>query len=117
MTTGLAAIRELRNTLVPREFDGEAAEAVASGLRDAKADNTRRAYASAWQRFQAWADAGGHQALPATPGAVALYLGYLAAAGPSHPSSRPRPPSLTSTPPPASRRPTTPPATHWWRRP
>ena len=24
MTTGLAAIRELRNTLVPREFDGEA---------------------------------------------------------------------------------------------
>ena len=117
MTTGLAAIRELRNTLVPREFDGEAAEAVASGLRDAKADNTRRAYASAWQRLQAWADAGGHQALPATPGAVALYLGYLAAAGPSHPSSRPRPPSLTSTPPPASRRPTTPPATHWWRRP
>ena len=43
MTTGLAAIRELRNTLVPREFDGEAAEAVASGLRDAKADNSRRA--------------------------------------------------------------------------
>ena len=81
MTTGLATIQQLHNTPDLPEFDREAAEAVASGIRDAKADNTRRAYASAWRRFQAWADAGGHQALPTTPEAVALHLGHLAADG------------------------------------
>ena len=81
MTTGLATVQQLHNTPDLPESDREAAEAVASGIRDAKADNTRRAYASAWHRFQAWADAGGHQALPATPEAVALHLGHLAADG------------------------------------
>ena len=81
MTSDLATIPELRDPLQLPERDREAAEAVASGLRDAKADNTRRAYASAWQRFQAWADAGGHMVLPTTPQAVALYLGHLAADG------------------------------------
>ena len=81
MTTDLATIQQFHNTPDLPEPDREAAEAVASGIRDAKADNTRRAYASAWHRFQAWADAGGHQALPATPEAVALHLGHLAAAG------------------------------------
>ena len=55
----------------------DAAQAVAAGLRDAKADNTRRAYVSAWRRFQEWADAGGYRALPASPQRVALYLGHL----------------------------------------
>ena len=81
MTTDLATVPELRESLELSGRDREAAEAVASGLRDAKAENTRRSYASAWRRFQVWADAGGHPALPATPQAVALYLGHLAAVG------------------------------------
>ena len=35
----------------------------------------------AWRQFQTWAKAGVHPALPATPEAVALYLGHLAAGG------------------------------------
>ena len=81
MTSDLDTVSQLHDSQELFHRDREAAQAVASGLRDAKADNTRRAYASAWQRFQAWADAGSHQALPATPQAVVLYLGYLAAAG------------------------------------
>ena len=63
------------------ERDQDAARAVASGLRDAKAATTRRVYGSAWQQFITWAEAGGHAALPATPQSVALYLGHLAAVG------------------------------------
>ena len=81
MTTDLAPVQQLHDTPDLPERDREAAEAVASALRDAKADNTRRAYASAWRQFQTWAEAGGHPALPATPQAVALYLGHLAASG------------------------------------
>ena len=81
MTTNLATVRRLPNPLELPERDREAAEAVAAGLRDAKPENTRRAYRSAWQQFQAWAEAGGHAVLPSTPQAVALYLGHLAATG------------------------------------
>ena len=81
MPSDLVTIRQIHNPLELTERDREAAQAVASGLRDAKADNTRRAYASAWLRFQAWAEAGGHPTLPASPQAVALYLGHLAAEG------------------------------------
>ena len=81
MTTDLAVVRQLHNTLDLPERDRCAAEAVAAGLRDAKAENTRRAYSSAWQQFRWWAEAGGHPALPAAPQAVALYLGHLASTG------------------------------------
>ena len=77
----LAAIGPLDQDLELSERDHDAAQAVAAGLRDAKAPNTHRAYESAWQAFQAWADAGGHRSLPAAPQAVALYLGRLAADG------------------------------------
>ena len=81
MTTDLAVVQQLRNTLdLPERVRG-AAEAVPAGLRDAKAENTRRAYNSAWQQFRTWAEAGGHPALPAAPQAVALYLGHLASSG------------------------------------
>ena len=83
MTTDLAIIPQVPGPMELSGSDREAAQAVASGLRDAKADNTRRSYASAWRRFQGWADAGGHPALPATPQTVALYLGHLAANGKS----------------------------------
>ena len=81
MTIDQATVSQLHNSLELSHPDREAAQAVASGLRHAKADNTRRAYISAWRRFHAWADAGGHQSLPSTPQAVALYLGHLSAAG------------------------------------
>ena len=81
MTTDLAAVGQLNNPSELQQRDREAAQAVAAGLRDAKAENTRRAYGSAWRGFQDWAEAGGHPALPATPQAVALYLGHLAATG------------------------------------
>ena len=81
MTTDLAAVPQLPGTPDLPGHDREAAEAVASSLQDAKADNTRRSYPSAWRRFQTWTAAGGHQALPATPQTVALYLGHLAATG------------------------------------
>ena len=68
MTTDLGTVPEIREFLELSGRDREAAEAVASGLRDAKADNTRRASASAWRRFQSWAGAGGHPALHATAG-------------------------------------------------
>ena len=48
MTTDLAVVQQLRNTLDLPERDRSAAKAVAAGLRDAKARNTRRAYSSAW---------------------------------------------------------------------
>ena len=81
MTTELAVVQQLRNTLNLPERDRGAAEPVAAGLRDAKVGNTRRVYTSAWQQFRTWAEAGGHPALPASPQAVALYLGHLASSG------------------------------------
>ena len=79
MTSDLVTSRQIHNPLELTERDREAAQA--SGLRDAKAANTRRAYQTAWLRFQAWAEAGDHPALPACPQSVALYLGHLAASG------------------------------------
>ena len=81
MTTDLATIPQLPGSLELTGPHREAARAVVSGLRDAKAASTRRSYASAWKQFQAWADAGGHPALPAPPQIVALYLGRLPAEG------------------------------------
>ena len=72
---------QLRESLVLSARDREAAQAVAAGLRDAKAANTRRVYASAWHEFNVWALANGRQSLPAEPQTVALYLGRLAADG------------------------------------
>ena len=81
MISDLVTIRQIHNPLELTERDREAAQAVASGLRNAKAATTRRVYGSAWQQFITWAEAGGHAALPATPQSVALYLGHLAAVG------------------------------------
>ena len=77
----LATIGQLRESLVLSARDEEAAQAVAAGLRDAKAANTRLVYASAWHEFNVWALANGRQSLPAEPQTVALYLGRLAADG------------------------------------
>ena len=67
MTSELATFPQLRNTPELTERDREADKAVALGLRDAKAGNTHRSYASAWHRFQELAEAGGRRVLPSTP--------------------------------------------------
>ena len=63
--------------------DRDAAQAVADGLRDAKAATTRRVYQSGWKLFQNWTLLTGRESLPAQPQDVALYLGHLAAEGKS----------------------------------
>ena len=77
----LATTVHLQEDLELSASDREAAEAVAEGLRDAKAANTRRVYGSAWHDFCVWALESGRQSLPADPRTVALYLGHLAADG------------------------------------
>ena len=79
----LATTAQLQEDLQLSTSDYDAAQAVAAGLRDAKAANTRRAYGRGWAAFTAWADAHGYQYMPAAPQTVALYLGHLAADGKS----------------------------------
>lgn len=50
------------------------ADHVAELARASKAENTRRAYAGDWHRWQAWCDRNGLWPLPASPEAVAAYL-------------------------------------------
>ena len=79
----LAITSPTRQDLDLSTSDQAAAQAVAAGLRDAKAPNTRRAYASAWKLFCDWTVLTGRQAMPAAPQNVAIYLGHLAAEGKS----------------------------------
>ena len=77
----LATTVHLKDGIEISTSDHDAAQAVAAGLRDAKAANTRRAYASAWHTFCDWTILTGRESMPAAPQSVALYLGHLAAEG------------------------------------
>ena len=77
----LATTVHLKDGIEISTSDQDAAQAVKDGLRDAKAANTRRAYASAWHTFCEWTILTGRRAMPAEPQTVALYLGHLAAGG------------------------------------
>ncbi len=68
--TGKALTRGKRNTSL---LSGLVTRARSYG-EAAKAPNTRRAYASDWQHFTAWCNAKDLDALPASPGTIALYL-------------------------------------------
>ncbi len=48
-------------------------------IGNAKAKNTKRAYASDWKHFSSWCSLHSFEALPATPDAICLYLTELAA--------------------------------------
>lgn len=56
-------------------------DAVAGFVAAAKADSTRRVYASAWRQWVAWADGRGYPTLPADPLHVAAHASALAKAG------------------------------------
>lgn len=61
------------STTLPPELAATADKASAFA-RQAKADNTARAYAADWRDFQQWATAHGLNTMPAAPETVALYL-------------------------------------------
>ena len=57
------------------------AERITAALQKSRTDNTRRAYSSTWRGWCAWAEAHGHQPLPASVAGVAAYLAERAADG------------------------------------
>jgi len=57
---------------------GPVAESAREYARQAKASNTRRAYASDWRHFTCWCASHGRTLLPASRETVALYLSALA---------------------------------------
>lgn len=77
----IATTVHLKDGIEISTSDHDAAQAVAAGLRDAKAPNTRRAYASAWRMFLKWTLLTDRESMPAAPQHVAIYLGHLAAEG------------------------------------
>lgn len=54
---------------------------IRAAIRSSRSPNTRRAYASQWKHFTAWAATREHPALPAAPEVVAAYLADRAADG------------------------------------
>lgn len=67
--------------LVPAPDLSLAADRVRQYLRNARAENTYKAYAADWKAFEAWCTEHGLVALPAAPQTVMLYLGELGGAG------------------------------------
>lgn len=61
------------DTKIPQTLRQLAEEATQHAI-EADAENTRRAYESAWSDFTAWAGEHGLEALPARPETVALYI-------------------------------------------
>ena len=68
----------------PPMLDDGDAEAIVEAARAALSPATRRSYRAAWGRFEDWAGKRGHEALPALPEIVALYLVNRAKEGASN---------------------------------
>ena len=68
----------------PPMLDDGDAEAIVEAARAALSPATRRCYRAAWGRFEDWAGKRGHEALPALPEIVALYLVNRAREGASN---------------------------------
>ncbi len=58
----------------PDDLDAETIHRVWAAVEGSTSSATKAAYRSDWARFSAWAAAGGHQVLPASPMLVAAYL-------------------------------------------
>ena len=66
-------------TLVPtRSSSARLGARALAYVASSKAASTRRAYQGDWSHFAAWCARYGHEALPATPETVALYLSDFA---------------------------------------
>ena len=72
----------------PDDLDAETVRRVWAAVEGSTSLATKAAYRSDWTRFSAWAAAGEHQVLPASPMVVAAYL--TAAAEERKPDGRPR---------------------------
>ena len=70
MTTAIATT----SGAVPAPLTTRDQDRIDAALRDSRAVNTRRQYASAWSGWSAWCAEHGHVALPAAPESVAAYL-------------------------------------------
>ncbi len=58
----------------------DTAEGAAEFLKRARAEGTRKAYASDWKQFSAWIESHGLDPLPADPRMVALWISHMARA-------------------------------------
>ncbi|MCS4255872.1 integrase [Rhodococcus erythropolis] len=56
------------------DLPDDVAARIGRSMESARSDGTRRAYESAWRRFEHWCTAHGHIPLPAHPATVAAYL-------------------------------------------
>jgi site-specific recombinase XerD len=70
----MSSLIERNTTVVAPSTLPEIVERARDYGKAAKADNTRRAYASDWEHFAAWCGGHGLEPLPASPGTVAAYL-------------------------------------------
>ncbi|SKE69452.1 integrase [Mycobacteroides abscessus subsp. massiliense] len=58
----------------PPDLPPDAVERIRLATIDSQSEGTRRAYSSAWRRFEGWCRRSGYEALPAHPATVAAYL-------------------------------------------
>ncbi|WP_062894934.1 tyrosine-type recombinase/integrase [Mycobacterium avium] len=58
----------------PPDLPPDAVERIRLATIDSQSEGTRRAYSSAWRRFEGWCRRAGYEALPAHPATVAAYL-------------------------------------------
>ncbi|MCW1823132.1 site-specific integrase [Mycobacterium senegalense] len=58
----------------PPDLAPDVVERIRSATVSSQSEGTRRAYESAWRRFEGWCRIHGHQPLPAHPATIAAYL-------------------------------------------
>ncbi|ALM19097.1 site-specific integrase [Mycobacteroides abscessus] len=56
------------------DLASDVVERIRAATIDSQSEGTRRAYASAWRRFEWWCRTNGYEALPAHPAVIAAYL-------------------------------------------
>ena len=58
----------------PPDLPPDAVERIRLATIDSQSEGTRRAYSSAWRRFEGWCRRNGYESLPAHPTVIAAYL-------------------------------------------
>lgn len=80
MTTNLLVALDAASLNIPNNLAADVLRA-AEHAQHARAENTRRSYARAWEQWSAYAHEHGASALPASPLVIAAYLAHLDAEG------------------------------------